>query len=209
MNAKILIPILIGIVVAVSLLFVYSQPEPMPVPSYEIDFTYSDSYKIEETLATQNIHMSNPTEIRDDTVSQYCTFFDEDNIQKFVKYCITSALVSSDGNPLGNLNMGGSPDVPVMALAIVEYPRNLDSRVHEIDFIFHTMIEALVCDCWVEKQPGDFESASLWLDAAEERYLESGEKTLKSTIGGLDEKQLILEITSTDKSYLWTLIVVK
>ena len=208
MNPKILIPILIGIAVIVSLASMYSQSEPMPVPSYEIDFTYSDVHKIQEILAMQNIRMSSPTEIKDHTVSQYCMFFDG-NTQKFVKYCITTALMTSDGNPLGNLNMGGSSNTPVMALALVESHRLLDSRVSEIDFIFQTMIETLVCDCWDEKQPGGFESVKLWLDAAEKQYLESGETTIKSTIDGLDEKQIILEITVTEKSYLWTLIVTK
>ena len=60
-----------------------------------------------------------------------------------------------------------------------------------------------------KRQPGGFESVQSWLDAAEKQYLESGETTIKSTIDGLDEKQIILEITVTEKSYLWTLIVTK
>ena len=71
------------------------------------------------------------------------------------------------------------------------------------------MIETLVCDCWNEKQPGGFGSVSIWIDAVEKRYLESGETTIKSTIEGLDEKQITLEITVAEKSYLWTLIVAK
>ena len=207
MNIKILTPFLIGIVV-VFLLFIYSQSDPMSKLSSEIDFTYSDVDKIQEILTIQNISMSSPTEIKDYTIDQYCTFFDDD-VQKFVKYCITTALTSSDGTPFGNLNMGGSQDSPVMALALVESSQLLDSRVSDIDFIFQTMVETLVCNCWAEQQPGGFESVKLWLDAAEKQYLESGETTIKSTIDGLDEKQIILEITITEKSYLWTLIVTK
>jgi hypothetical protein len=71
------------------------------------------------------------------------------------------------------------------------------------------MIENLVCDCWGEQQPGGFESVSVWLDAAQKKYSESSQTTLKSKINGLAQKQLILEITATEKSYLWTLIIVK
>jgi hypothetical protein len=71
------------------------------------------------------------------------------------------------------------------------------------------MIENLVCNCWDAQQPGGFESVSAWLDAAQKKYSESSQTTLKSKINGLAQKQLILEITATEKSYLWTLIVVK
>ena len=66
-----------------------------------------------------------------------------------------------------------------------------------------------MCDCWAEQQPGGFASVSAWLDAAQTKYSESTQTTLKSKIDGLAQKQLILEITATEKSYLWTLIVVK
>ena len=209
MNVKILVPILIGIAVAAYLSFSYAPSESVQPPSYEIDFVYSDVDKIQKTLTAYNILMSSPTEIKDYTVGQYCTFFDENDDQKFVKYCITTALVSSDGMPFGNLNMGGSSDAPTIALALVESPLLLDSRHGDIDLIFQTMIETLVCDCWNEQQPGGFESVQSWLDTAEKRYLESGKNTLTSKINDLDEKQLILEITAIEKSYLWTLIVVK
>jgi len=74
-----------------------------------------------------------------------------------------------------------------------------------------TMIKTLVCDCWEDRQPGGFESVRVWLNTAEEKYAESesSQTTLKSKITGLDNMTLILEITSTEKSYLWTLIVLK
>jgi hypothetical protein len=71
------------------------------------------------------------------------------------------------------------------------------------------MIETLVCDCWEEKRPGGFESIYQWLKTAEEHYLESSQTTLKSKITGLDQKQLILEITAKEEAYLWTLIIIK
>ena len=212
MNMKILIPILIAIVmviaISVVLFSVGSESQPLPEPTYETDFTYADIEKITDILATQNISMSLPTKITDYTTRQYCTFFDEDK-QRIMKYCITTALLDSDGKPLGNINMGGTSDDSTMALAIIEASPFLDSKDDEVNFVFQTMIETLVCNCWEEKRPGGFESVHQWLKTAEEQYLESSQTTLISKITGLDQKQLILEITSKDEKYLWTLIVVK
>lgn len=209
MNKLILIPILLGVVIVVSLLSISentSQPQSKPI--YEIDFTFYDVEKIKTSLAKQNIFMSTPTAITDHTIEQYCAFYD-DEIQKSIKYCTTTALLDSDGEPLGNINMGGTTDGPILALVIIDATPFLDSRENEVNFVFQTMIEILVCDCWEEQQPGGFESVSAWLNAAKEKYIESSKTTLKSNIVGLDNKKLILEITSKDESYLWTLIVLK
>ena len=152
--------------------------------------------------------MSSSTAISDDTVAQYCTFFDG-NVQKFVKYCTTAALVDVNGSPLGNFNMGGTSDVSTMVIALLESKPLIDSNENEVDFVFETMIETLVCDCWEQQHPGDFESVSAWINAAEKHYLESGQITLKSKINGIDNKQIVLEITNTGNYYLWTLIVLK
>jgi hypothetical protein len=213
MNMKILIPILIGIVVVIAIsavsFSVESKSSQLSEISYETDFTYSDVDKITEILATQNIPMSLPTEITDHTIGKYCTYFDEDDVQRIMKYCITTALLDSDGKPIGNINMGGSSNTSTMVLAIIEASPFLDSKEDEVYFIFETMIDTMVCDCWEEQQPGGFESVPQWLKTAEEHYLESPYTTLKSKIEGLDQKQLILEITPKDGKFLWTLIIIK
>jgi hypothetical protein len=207
MNMKILLLILLSIsIVFTSVFFSGNTLDDQSIP--DVNFIYSNVDAMQKILITNDIVMSSPTVISDDTVGQYCTYFDNDGIQKFVQYCITTALVNSDGKPLGNLNMGGNPISPSMALVILETP-DLNSKRDKIDFIFQTMIENLVCDCWDEQKPGGFESVSSWLDAAETKYLESTQNTLKSKMNGLAQKQLILEITSIDESYLWTLIVLK
>jgi len=208
MNKKFFIPILIGIAIIPILAFFPADSSDTP-STPKIDFIYSNVDEIQKILIAENISMSNPNVISDDTVGQYCTYFDNRNVQRFVQYCVTTALVDTDGKPLGNLNMGGNPISPSMALAILEVSPNTDSKRDKIVFIFQTMIENLVCDCWAEEQPGGFESVSAWLDAAQKKYSESTQTTLKSKIDGLGQKQLILEITATEKSYLWTLIVVK
>lgn len=105
--------------------------------------------------------------------------------------------------------MGGTIDGPILALAIIDASPFLDSKENEVNIVFQTMIETLACNCWEEKQPGSFESVNAWLNTTENKYAESSKTTLKSKIAGLDNKKLILEITSKDESYLWTLIVLK
>lgn len=206
----ILIPVLIGIVIIFSLVLFYPELESPNDSEFvlENDFIYSDIDKIQKTLSTKNISISTPALITDHTVKQYCTFFDDENIQKSVQYCLTTVILDSEGQHLGNLNMGGNPIKPKMALAVLEVP-SLDYKFDDGIIIFQTMIDTLVCDCWGEQQPGGFESVSAWLDAAKQQYGESEQKTLKSKINGLAQKQLVLEITATDESYLWTLIVIK
>ena len=175
--------------------------------SYGTDFTFNDVEKIQKSLATQNISMSPSIPINDQTIDQYCTYFDSINTMQTVEYCATAALLNSDGKTIGNLNMGGTYDDPVMALAIIDASPSLNSKKDEINIVFQTMIQTLICDCWKVHRPGGFESIQSWLDAAEEKYAMSSQTTLKSEITGLENKSLILEITSTDESYLWTLIV--
>jgi hypothetical protein len=209
MNKKIIILILIP-VIAIPLIFsVYLElmSKNQSLQTFESDFIYSDTEKIQKILATENISMSSPSVITDQTIKQYCTFFDDDGVQQFVSYCVTTALLDSKGKPLGNINMGGNPIKPSMALALVETGSSFDSNSEEISFIFETLIDTLVCDCWDEKKPGGFESVSAWIYAAEQKYSESSQSTLTSKINGLAQKQLILEITPSDDSYLWTLII--
>jgi len=146
MNKTFFIPILIGIAIIPILVF-YADDSSDTLNTPKIDFIYSNVDEIQKILISDNISMSNPNVISDDTVGQYCTYFDNDNVQKFVQYCVTTALVDSDGEPLGNLNMGGNPISPSMALAILEVSPNPESKRDKIDFIFQTLIENLVCDC--------------------------------------------------------------
>lgn len=207
-----LIPIVLGIaaIVSLSLTLTSEDTELQSKLVYENDFAFYDVDKIKTKLAAVGIKMTSPVAITDNTIGQYCTYFDDD-IQKFIKYCTTTALLDSDGNTFGNINLGGTIDGgPIMALAIVDSTPFLDSNEETVDSVFQTMIETLVCDCWQERQPGGFASVQAWINAAEKQFAESDQNIpLKSTIDGLDSKQIILEIASKDGSYLWSLIVLK
>lgn len=172
------------------------------------DFSYSDSNVIRNELLSKDIFMSAPTKISDYTVKEYCMYFDQNNNQKIMNQCFTSAITDSAGAPLGNINIGGDANDAQMALAIITTD-DLKSRQDVITSVFEILVKTLVCDCWDEQHPGGFSSVGSWIDAAKSYYVESGQDSTKSKISGLAGKQLILEITKDNDSYLWTLIVVK
>ena len=209
MNNKILIPL---IVISISAIAIFLIPEDSSMPSsenlYQYGFTFYDVEKIKASLSEQNIFMSTPTPVTDHTIGNYCAI--RDDILSTINYCTTTAIQGSNGRSLGNISLGGTPDNPIMAIALVESSPLIDSKSNEIEIVFETMVETLVCDCWDEKQPGDFESVDAWINAAKIKYLESSQTIpLKSTITGLGDETLILEITSKNDAYLWTLIVLK
>ena len=209
MNKKIIIPFIVIIISAIAIFLI---PENSNMPSsdnlYQYGFTFYDVEKIKSSLSEQNIFMSTPTPVTDHTIKNYCAIRDE--ILSSINYCTTTAIQGSDGRSLGNISMGGVPDNPIMAIAFIESSPSLDSKSNEVEIIFETMIETLVCDCWNDKQPGGFESVNAWIDAAKIKYTESSQTMpLKSTITGLSDETLILEINYKNDSYLWTLIVLK
>ncbi|QUC65151.1 hypothetical protein NsoK4_02480 [Nitrosopumilus sp. K4] len=208
MNTKKTFSVMITIVLA-SIAVVFASSYTLDFDNTnKIGFTYSDSKLIKNVLSSKDIFMSTPIRISDYTVKQYCMYFDQDNDQHIMDYCLTSALTNLHGEPLGNINIGGNSEHPQMAVALIE-TSDIDSRQETIVSVFDTLIDVLVCDCWEEQQPGGFASVSDWIAAAKAYYVESEQNSTKSKISGLVGNQLILEITSTGDSYLWTLIVLK
>ena len=203
--------VVVGIAVAISLFSVYPVPSQLSVNESDdvkpIDFIYFDIDEIYEILLAEDILISTPIPITDHTIDEYCSFFDRQSIKRSVPYCLTTALVNPDGTALGNLNMGGNPITPVVALSILEVP-SLDSYSEEVAFVLQTMVDTLVCDCWASQKPGGFESVSEWIDAAKQEHLKSPQSTLKSKIDDLAQKQLVLEITALENSYLFTFVII-
>ncbi len=208
MNKLIFVIVGIAVIISASLLLISENPSvSKSKPIYEMGFTFNDVDKIKKSLSTQKIFMSSPVEITDYTIGQYCPSFAD--TQNLLNHCATTVITDVNGNSLGNINMGGTTDGPIMALAIIDSSPFLDSKQDTVNYVFQTMIEILVCDCWEEIQPGGFESVSAWLDAAAEKYAESPQSTLTSKIEGLENMNLILKIKFTNENYLWTLIILK
>jgi len=205
MNKLILIPIIIGIaaVVSLSLIFV-SEESSESLLIYDQGFTYYDIETIQTTLSEQNITVS----ITDHTISQYCMIF-ENKLPQKINYCTTTNVIDSEGNPFGNINMGGSINSPILAIANLE-TTTLESNQDDVLAVIEVMIETLVCDCWEEeKSDDDLESISAWLDAVHSFYNDSGQRSVKSQVDDLGTSVITLEVTSTENSILHTLIIQK
>ncbi len=209
MNKLFLIPVLIGIAVVILTSFMYlnQTSDPQSQSIYDSGFTYYDIEKIQDTLAEQNIFVSVPTPITDHTISQYCAFFDN-GLPQTVEYCTTTAVLDFEGVALGNINIGGNTQSPVMAVANLE-TATLESNQDEVILIFETLIETLVCDCWEDEESTDYESISAWLEAAQTFYSNSDGRNIKSKIDNLGDSKIFLEITSKENSVLQTLIILK
>ena len=211
MNKLILIPILLGItlVISVSLISISEEPaEPQSIPIYDTGFTYYDIQIIQSTLAKQNIFVSTPVPITDHTIGQYCTFF-ENGLPRTVEYCTTTVVLGIEGNTLGNINIGGDVNSPIMAIANIE-TASLESNSEEVLAVFETMIETLVCDCWEEeKSDDDIESIPAWIALVHKFYHDSEGRGIKSQVDDLGNSVIILEITPKENSILQTLIILK
>lgn len=206
-----LIPIILGIaaVISLSLIFVSEEPSESQSPSiYDQGFTYYDIETIQTTLSEQNITVSIPVAITDHTISQYCMIF-ENKLPQKINYCTTTNVIDSEGNPFGNINMGGNTNSPILAIANLE-TTTLESNQDDVLAVIEVMIETLVCDCWEEeKSDDDLESISAWLDAVHSFYNDSGQRSVKSQVDDLGTSVITLEVTSTENSILHTLIIQK
>ncbi len=206
-----LIPIVLGIaaVVSLSLTIVSEEPSESQSPSiYDQGFTYYDIETIQTTLSEQNITVSIPVAITDHTISQYCMIF-ENKLPQKIDYCTTTNVIDSEGNPLGNINMGGNTNSPILAIANLE-TTTLESNQDDVLTVIEVMIETLVCDCWEEeKSDDDLESISAWLDAVHSFYNDSGQRGVKSQVDDLGTSVITLEVTSKENSILHTLIIQK
>jgi len=212
MNKKLfLIPIILGIAAVISLSVTFVSEESSESQSqsiYDGGFTYYDIETIQTTLAEQNITVSTPVAITDHTVSKYCTFF-ENQLPRTVDYCTTTNVLDSEGKTLGNINMGGDTNSPILAIANLE-TTNLESNRDDVLSVIEVMIETLVCDCWEEeKSDDDLESISAWVDAVYNFYNDSGQRNVKSRVSDLGTSVITLEVTSKENSILQTLIIQK
>ncbi|KFM18555.1 hypothetical protein AAA799P11_01042 [Marine Group I thaumarchaeote SCGC AAA799-P11] len=209
MNKLIIIPIILGIaaIVSYSMLIPEESSEPLTTPIYNSGFTYYDIETIQTSLKEYDIFVSPPTAITDHTISQYCTFF-EKGLPRNVEYCTTTAVLDSDGNTIGNINIGGSTASPILAIANLETD-TLESDKETTYAIFTTVIQTLVCDCWEEEESIGFETIPDWLDTVHTFYYDSDERNIKSKIDNLTDTEILFEITSKDNSVLQTLIITK
>ncbi len=110
--------------------------------------------------------------------------------------------MDSDGNTIGNINIGGSTASPILAIANLETD-TLESDKEIAYTIFEAVIQTLVCDCWEEEESVGFETIPEWLDTVHIFYYDSGERNVKSKIDNLANTEILFEITSKDNLILY------
>jgi hypothetical protein len=210
MNRLVLISILAGIIITISssaLLLNVPSSESESRLIYDAGFTYYDIEIIQDRLNEQNIFVSSPTAVTDHTINQYCTYF-EKGLPRTVEYCTTTAVLDYEGTALGNINIGGDVDLPILAIANIE-TSSLESNQEEVFTIFETVIESLVCECWEEEKSEDYPTIRAWLVGVQTFYTDSDKRNIKSKIDNLKDHEILLEITTKDNSVLQTLVILK
>jgi len=173
----------------------------------ELEFTYDDSNsKLKEKLAIFDVSMSSPiTLINRNYLKEYCTFFENEELQNQVDYCTSTELRDSEGKYLGNIHMVGSRQMPKIILALIQtdpFWKNLD----DVKTVYNVVIEDLVCNCWNEVQPGDIQTVAEWIDKQRDFHTSDTKPTSKSNLS-LSGMQLQMELTTNTEGYLWKLLI--
>ena len=209
MNKVVLIPSIT--IIAIAILFSYALipdgDKLISSPSNTLSLSYIDTNKeLQYDLDMFDIQMSSPLKLNGFSIDKYCTFFSDELIQNSIEYCTSTELLNSEGQYLGNIQMVGSNAFPEYVIGVIQSDSSA-SQLEDIKIIVNSMIESVICDCWDEKKPGNFESVSSWIDAANLHHLENTSVTSKSTINGLNEKPILLEITTNENGYLWKFLI--
>ena len=173
----------------------------------ELEITYNESNtNLKQNLENKEISMSSPIElISVIKISEFCTFFENEELQNQVEYCTSTELRDSEGNYLGNIHMVGNRASPKIILALVQsdpFMGNLD----DVKTVYEVVIEDLVCNCWNEIQPGDIQTIAEWVDKQREFHTSDTKPTSRSVIN-LSGMQLQLELTTNTQGYLWKLLI--
>lgn len=209
MNKVVLIPSIAIIAIAILLSYVLMPDGDKRISSSSntLSLSYIDTNKeLQYDLNLFNIQMSSPLKLNGFSIDKYCTFFSDELIQNSIEYCTSTELLSSEGQYLGNIQMVGRNAFPEYVIGVMQSDSSA-SQLEDIKIIVNSMIESVICDCWDEKKPGNFESVSSWIDAANLHHLENTSVTSKSTINGLNEKPILLEITTNENGYLWKFLI--
>jgi hypothetical protein len=209
MNKVILIPsiAIIAIVILFSYVLIPDNGDRISSSSNTLSLSYVDTNKeLQHDLELFNIQMSSPLKLNGFSIDTYCTFFSDELIQNSIEYCTSTELLDSKEQYLGNIQMVGSNAFPEYVIGVMQSDSSA-SQLEDIKIIVNSMIESVICDCWDEKKPGNFESVSSWIDAANLHHLENTSVTSKSTINGLNEKPILLEITTNENGYLWKFLI--
>lgn len=205
-------PLAIGIgggAMLVVLMVTLVYPETSFNPSLELDFNYQEANsKLQESLDQKGIRMSSPIILNNEqAISQFCSFFVDEDVQNIVEYCTSTELLDNEGNFLGNIHIVGSEKFPKIVLVLVQSDPFM-TELPQTKLVFQTVVEDLVCNCWENIQPSEISSIAQWIDKLGEFHTSDTKPSSKSNVS-LEGKQLQMEITTNAEGYLWKLLISK
>jgi len=209
MNKVILISsvVVVAIIISFSYVLMFDNVDGDSSQLNPLSISYADTNKeLQNDLQSLDIKMSSPLKLNGFSIDTYCTFFSDDLIQDSIEYCTSTELLDSKDQYLGNIQMVGSNSFPQYVIGVTQTDSSV-SQLEDVKIVINSMIELIVCNCWTEKKPGDFESVAMWIDAANSHHLENTSATSKSMINGLTEKPMLLEITTNENGYLWKFLI--
>ena len=209
MNKVILISsvTVVAIIISLSYALMSDNADGVSPQLNPLSISYVDTNKeLQNDLQLLEIQMSSPLKLNGFSIDTYCMFFSDVLIQDSIEYCTSTELLDSKDQYLGNVQMVGSNAFPQYVIGVIQTDSSV-SQLEDVKIVVDSMIKLIVCDCWEEKKPGNFESVALWIDAANLHHLENESPTSKSTINGLTEKSMLLEITTNENGYLWKFLI--
>jgi hypothetical protein len=162
---------------------------------------------LKQKLAERDILMSSPIKLKEqEDIQKYCSFFTSAEKHKLVEYCTSTELKDNGGKFLGNIHMIGSFAKPKIILILIQTDPFM-SQIDSVKTIFDIGIENLVCDCWDDIKPDNFETSNQWIEGLREFHLGDTKPHSKSKELRLDEKTLQLELSTNQDGYLWHLFI--
>ena len=197
----------VAIIISFSYALMSDNVDGIPSDLNSLSLSYVDTNKeLQNDLQFLDIKMSSPLKLNGFSIDTYCTFFSDVLIQDSIEYCTSTELLDSKDQYLGNVQMVGSNAFPQYVIGVIQTDSSV-SQLEDVKIVINSMIKLIVCDCWEEKEPGNFESVAMWIDAANSHHMENMSATSKSMINGLTEKPMLLEITANDNGSLWKFLI--
>jgi hypothetical protein len=197
----------VAIIISLSYALMSDNVDGISSQSNPLSISYVDTNKeLQNDLQLLGFKMSSPLKLNGFSIDTYCTFFSDVLIQDSIEYCTSTELLDSKHQYLGNVQMVGSNAFPQYVIGVIQTDSSV-SQLEDVKIVVNSMIKLIVCDCWEEKKPGNFESVAIWVDAANSHHIENTSATSKSKINGLTEKPMLLEITTNENGYLWKFLI--
>jgi hypothetical protein len=199
--------VILSIVISVSLTLKDDEEKFNTLSLPELEFTYTESnLELKNNLELHGISMSSPLKLTTRShLDEFCTFFENIELQNHVEYCTSTELRDPDGKYLGNIHMVGTKQMPKIILALIQSDPLMKNLEH-VQIVYTTVVKDLVCDCWKDVQPSGIATVADWVQKQRDFHTSDTKPTSKSSLN-LSGMQLQLELTTNTQGYLWKLII--